>query len=406
MGAVPEPRIRILAERCRGCRLCVNACPFGAIRMEGKKAVIDYDRCTLCGACVPICKRFGAIADAGGAAPAVAARRRGEVWVFCEPEPEHGGLMPVSRELLGLAPVLAEALGVAPAAILIGDELEACARECIAYGARTVYLAEAPELARYDDRRWAAVLADLVRSRQPEILLGGATAIGRALLPRVAVEVHTGLTADCTDLAIDPTTGLLQQTRPAFGGNILATITCERHRPQMATVRPAVLPRPQADPARQGRVERVPVDPTRLPPALDWVRFVPRPGSNVDLREADVIVSAGYGVGGPAGVRLAAELATALGGVLGASRAVVDAGWLPYAHQVGQTGVTVQPKVYVACGISGAIQHVVGMQNSGMIVAINRDPQAPIFQMADYAVVADVLEVIPLLLRELRTRQD
>jgi len=402
MGAVPEPRIRILAERCRGCRLCVKACPFGAIRMEGRKAAIDYDRCTFCGACVPICKRFQAIVDAGGSAAPAVAGPRGEVWVFCESDAEHGGLLPVSRELLGLAPTLAAALGVTPAAVLIGADLEAGARECIAYGASTVYLAEAPELARYDDRRWAAVLTDLVRTHHPEILLGGATAIGRALLPRVAVEVHTGLTADCTELSIDAKTGLLQQTRPAFGGNILATITCERFRPQMATVRPAVLPRPQPDPTRQGRIVRVPVDATRLPTALEWVRFVPRGGAGVDLREAEVIVSAGYGVGGPAGVKLVAALATALGGVLGASRAVVDAGWLPYAHQVGQTGVTVQPKLYVACGISGAIQHVVGMQNSGTIVAINRDPQAPIFQMADYAVVADVAEIIPLLLRELR----
>jgi electron transfer flavoprotein alpha subunit len=372
--------------------------------MEGKKAVIDYERCTLCGACVPACERFGALVDHGETPAAAAAGPRGEVWVFCEPEPEHGGLMPVSRELLGLAPSLAAALGVEPAAVLLGEGLADHARECIAYGARKVYLAEAPELARYDDRRWSQVLAGLVRERRPEILLGGATAIGRALLPRVAVEVHTGLTADCTELRIDAATGLLQQTRPAFGGNIMATITCERYRPQMATVRPAVLPRPQPDATRRGVVVRVAVDAARLPTALEWLRFVPRGAAGVDLREAEVIVAAGYGVGGPEGVKLVAALATALGGVLGASRAVVDAGWLPYAHQVGQTGMTVQPKLYVACGVSGAIQHVVGMQNSATIVAINRDPQAPIFRLADYAVVGDLFELIPPLLRELRPR--
>jgi electron transfer flavoprotein alpha subunit len=400
-----DPRISILPERCRGCRLCVKACPFGAIRMEGRLAVIDYERCTLCGACVPICQRFGAIVDAAAAdAAAPTAGPRGDVWVFCEAEMDGSGLLPVSRELLGLAPVLAAALGVQPVAVLLGDDLEAGARECIAYGAGTVYLATAPELARFDDRRWSAVLTGLVRTHHPEVLLGGATAVGRALLPRVAVEVHTGLTADCTELHIDPQSGLLLQTRPAFGGNILATITCERQRPQMATVRPAVLPRPQPDPTRQGRIIRVPVAASVLPAALAWLDFVPRGSSGVDLREAEVIVSAGYGVGGPAGVKLVAALAAALDGVLGASRAVVDAGWLPYAHQVGQTGVTVQPKLYVACGISGAIQHSVGMQNSTMIVAINRDPQAPIFALADYAVVGDVLELLPALLRELRSR--
>ena len=324
-----------------------------------------------------------------------------DVWVFCEAAPEGRGLMPVSRELLGLAPRLAAARGVSTAAVLIGAEVDECARECVAYGADVVYAAAAPALARYDDQRWSAVLADLVRQYRPEILLGGATAIGRALLPRVAVMLHTGLTADCTELSIDPETGLLLQTRPAFGGNILATITCARHRPQMATVRPAVLPRPQPDPGRRGRVVVTTVSPDGLPAATEWLRWVPRAGGGVDLREAEVIVTAGYGVGGPAGVALAAALAEALGGVLGASRAVVDAGWLPYAHQVGQTGVTVQPKLYVACGVSGAIQHAVGMQNSARIVAINRDPEAAIFKVADYAVVGDLFEVIPPLLRAL-----
>jgi electron transfer flavoprotein alpha subunit len=372
--------------------------------MEGKQAVIDDERCTLCGACVAACERFGAIVERQTALGVAPTGARGEVWVFCEPEPEQGGLMPVSRELLGLAPALAAALGVEPAAVLLGEGLADCARECIAYGARKVYLADSAELARYDDQRWSQVLAGLVREHRPEILLGGATAIGRALLPRVAVELHTGLTADCTELHIDATTGLLLQTRPAFGGNILATITCEHYRPQMATVRPAVLPRPQADPSRQGVVVPVAVDAARLPAALHWLRFVPRGAAGVDLREAEVIVAAGYGVGGPAGVKRVADLAAALGGVLGASRAVVDAGWLPYAHQVGQTGTTVQPKLYVACGISGAIQHAVGMQNSTTIVAINRDPEAPIFRLADYAVVGDLLEVIPALLSELRRR--
>jgi electron transfer flavoprotein alpha subunit len=235
----------------------------------------------------------------------------------------------------------------------------------------------------------------------PRILLGGATAVGRALLPRVAVEVHTGLTADCTQLEIDPDSGLLLQTRPAFGGNLLATITCAAHRPQMATVRPGVFPAPPPDPARTGEIVRVPVPAAWCAPSCAWLAYRPRAAADLDLRSAEVIVAAGFGVGGPKGVALVQELAVALGGVLGASRAVVDAGWVSYPHQVGQTGITVQPRLYVACGVSGAIQHLVGMQNSATIVAINRDPEAPILRMADIALAGDLFEIIPELLRQL-----
>jgi electron transfer flavoprotein alpha subunit len=379
----------------------VKACPFGAISLRDRKAVIDYDRCTLCGACAPVCRKYDAIELASTAARTVSRRKRGEVWVFCEQNGRDGGLAEVSVELLGCAQRLAAELGVPLAAVLVGQDVRGAADSAVAYGADRVYAADSAELAYFDDERYSNVLARLIRTRKPEILLGGATAIGRALLPRVAVLVHAGLTADCTELELDSETGLLRQTRPAFGGNILATIVCESRRPQMATVRPGVLQRPEPDADRRGEIVAVPVAEEDLASGTEWVGFDESGEGGSDLREAEIIVSAGYGTGGPDGVVLVARLARALGASLGASRSVVDAGWLEYPHQVGQTGTTVQPRLYVACGISGAIQHIVGMQNSDTIVAINRDADAPIFQHADFALVGDLHEIIPELLRQL-----
>jgi electron transfer flavoprotein alpha subunit len=378
--------------------LCEAACSAGAIRRQEQKAIVDHARCTICGACASICRQHRAIRldrrTGHGHAP-------GDVWVFCEAG-EDGRLLPVSRELLTAARGLAVRQGGETAALLFAATgASAAAEQAVAYGADRVYLVTGPVVARFSDTLFAGIAARLVREHRPAILLGGATAIGRALLPRIAIEVHTGLTADCTELDIDPETGLLLQTRPAFGGNILATITCNHHRPQMATVRPGVLPKPTPEAGCPGEVVVCPAPEAEPEPDLRWLDFRPRGRGDVDLHAAEIIVTAGYGVGGPKGVELVARLATALGGALGASRAVVDAGWLPYAHQVGQTGTTVQPKLYVACGVSGAIQHLVGMQNSGTIVAINKDPAAAILQHADIALVGDVHEIVPCLLRKL-----
>ncbi len=391
-------RIQIISDKCVGCGLCEDRCPFNAISLGGGKAFIDYDACTLCGACVSVCS-FDAIRTA--VTQSRGETGRGEVWVICEPAAD-GGLNRVSAELLTAARDLAASLGVQVGAFLAGTGLQPAATAAIQFGADTVYLADHPRLDPFRDEPFAAVLTRAIRQYHPEIVLGGATAVGRALLPRVAVEVNTGLTADCTALSIDPETGLLLQTRPAFGGNILATIQCERHRPQMATVRPGVLPAAAPDAARTGRLVALELDSNDLQSSLEWLAFRPSPKGGSDLRDANIIVAAGAGAGGPEGVALVAELAAALGGCLGASRAAVDAGWADYPQQVGQTGVTVQPKLYIACGISGAVQHLVGMQNSDMIVAINRDPDAPIFRYADVGIHGDLREIIPDILRLLK----
>ncbi len=400
---MPKERIEIDLDKCVGCGLCEKACPFGAISIKDRKAVIDYDKCTLCGACVSVCKKYDAISAT--IEHSYAATGIGDVWVFCEID-ESGELARVALELLTAAQKLAAELGVAVGAVLAGAHVEQHRADLIAHGADKVFVAEHPHLQHYLDESFAAVLALAVRQYEPEILLGGATAVGRALLPRLAVMLHTGLTADCTQLSIDSDTGLLLQTRPAFGGNILATINCEQHRPQMATVRPGVLPLGDGDPSRTGATICLDLDGIDVESKLKWLTFHPRTEGGIDLRESERIVAAGAGVGGPDGVRLVQELADALGASLAASRSVVDAGWVAYPHQVGQTGTTVQSKLYVACGVSGAIQHIVGMQNSDTIVAINKDPDAPIFDHADIAIVGDLFEIVPHIIRQLHPLQD
>jgi electron transfer flavoprotein alpha subunit len=391
--------IRVITENCTGCKLCVRACPFGEISMEGKLAVIGQG-CNLCGACVPACK-FEAIEIAIETTPEVDLSQYSGVWVVAEQK--KGKVQSVTFELLGAAVELARRRGAKLSAVLIGHGVADAASDLIARGADDVYVVDSPEFEHYQDEPYSRVVSRLIHAWKPEIVLAGATAIGRSLIPRVAVMVKTGLTADCTGLAIGEDGNLLQ-TRPAFGGNIMATILTPRHRPQMATVRHKVMKALPPDPTREGSIIPVEVKESDMYVRARTVDFVEEEEKTVNIAEADIIVSGGRGLQSPENFQLLEELALALGGAVGASRAAVDAGWIPYSHQVGQTGKTVQPKLYIACGISGAIQHLVGMQSSDVIIAINKDPYAPIFQVATYGIVGDLFQIVPLLTKKLRQK--
>jgi len=400
MEVLTMSHIKIITEKCTGCKLCTGACPFGAISVIDKKASV-LENCTLCGVCVSSCK-FGAIDfqkdEAEGSSDPSSYKG---VWVFAEQR--NGIIASVVMELLGEGRKLADTLSVPLSAVLIGAGLTEQAQTLISYGADRVYLVDHESLSRYNDESYTGIFAQLVRKYKPEIVLMGATTYGRSLAPRVASRLDTGLTADCTGLEIDPETRNLLQTRPAFGGNLMATIICPNHRPQMSTVRPKVMKALEPDPSRTGEVIRPEVViPSDLKiKVLDVVQTL---CEKVNLTEADIIVSGGRGLSDPKNFALIQELADVLGGAVGASRAIVDAGWTEYSHQVGQTGKTVGPKVYFACGISGAIQHVAGMSSSDIVIAINKDPLAPIFRVATFGIVGNVLEVLPELIKEFKAR--
>lgn len=321
------------------------------------------------------------------------------IWVFAEQRGGH--LSRVSVELLGKAQELAGTLNQQVAAVLIGDGVAGIADTLVQFGADTVYLAESPILKDYRTEAYTQVFAELVAAHKPNILLMGATHIGRDLAPRVSRRVGSGLTADCTELSIDPDELILLQTRPAFGGNVMATIANRFSRPQMATVRPGVMeviPTP-------GKKGNIVVHKTSLTDSAVHTRIletVKEPKTHVDLSEAKIIVAGGRGVNDAAGFALLGELASALGAELAGTRVAFEAGWIPVSRQVGQTGVTVRPDLYIACGVSGAIQHRAGMMDSKFIVAINKDPYAPIFKVADWGIVGDVFDVVPKLTTELQ----
>jgi len=363
--------------------------------MKEDKAHI-LERCTSCGACLEVCKEKAILSDIEPRVVPDFSDRKG-VWVFAEQR--EGKLARVSLELLGKAQELAGQLGEEVSALLLGSQVSAMTDTLIKHGAEKVFLVEHSALKDYRTIAYTEVVEELVKRYRPNILLMGATHLGRDLAPRVSRRVGVGLTADCTELTIDPEEGILLQTRPAFGGNVMATIANRYSRPQMATVRPGVM-EPQAKPKNRGDVisQEVSLSEERIgSKVLEMVREEKK---GVNLADAKVIVAGGRGVGEGDGFRVVEALAAALGGEVAGTRVAVEEGWIPADRQVGQTGQSVRPELYVACGISGAIQHRAGMMNSRYIIAINKDPRAPIFQVADWGILGDLHEVVPEMIKQ------
>jgi len=392
--------IVVRIEKCTGCETCLTSCPFDAIVMkEGKAFINEY--CNYCKTCISVCPE-GAIIEieesVQRSAFSVQLKDYKDVLIFAEQR--EGKVAAVSYELLGIGRKLADELGAKLLALLLGGD-ESEATELINWGADSVYLCGDSSLKKFNDDSYTDILSKIVNEQKPSIVLAGATPIGRSFIPRVAARLRTGLTADCTSLEIDKESRNLLQIRPAFGGNIMATILCPDYRPQMATVRPRVMKRGEYNENRSGEIIRVQLgDIASRTKVIETVQEVSE--ISVNIHEADVIVAGGRGAGGEKGFKLLEELAQALGGVVGASRAAVDEGWIPYSHQVGQTGKTVNPKIYFACGISGAVQHLVGMQSSDIIIAINKNPEAPIFNIATYGIVGDLFEIVPMLTKKIK----
>jgi electron transfer flavoprotein alpha subunit len=390
--------IKVNLEECVGCGNCTSVCPFDLIEIVDGKVKINEEGCTLCGACVDACDYDAITIEAGEPAAPADESYRG-VWVFAEQR--RGTLKNVAYELLSRGRELADTLETELGAVCLGHNVQDI-ESLIAYGADKVYLVDSPDLADNQEDYLTHKLIELIREYKPEVVIAGATALGSAFIPRVAAILNTGLTADCTGLDIDTDKRLLLQTRPTFGGNIMATIICPTRRPQMATVRPRVFKKSAPDEKRQGQIIRIDFNKEAVTSKTRLLDFIDDVTEMVKLEDADIIVSGGRGLGKPENFKLLAELAEALGAALGSSRAAVDEGWIPYSHQVGQTGKTVCPKLYIACGISGAIQHLAGMQTSDIIVAINDDPNAPIFEVATYGIVGDLFQVVPMLIKKLK----
>lgn len=421
--------IYVIKERCTGCGSCVEVCPVNCISMsdrpkeEGvrwkKLAVIDANKCVFCNACVVDCdtlfeKTKAKIPSADFFHAIVMHKEEIKVeidtasykGIWCYAEQRHGKIMPTIYELLHVAKGMAKDLNEEISIVLIGHQVSRDAQELIDHGADKVYLLDHPIFEHFVDEVYTYALTDLIKKEKPNKLLMPASIIGRSFASRVAISVQTGITADATEISVDKKTKMMHATRPSFGGNLMATILCEKHRPEMVTVRPMSFPRSEREVGRKGEIIPVAIDPSKWQIRSKFVRFDPEKDETIDITSAERIVSGGRGLGKPEGFKLIEELAKTIGAAVGASRPTVDAGWIPYRHQVGLTGRAVRPKLYIACGISGQIQHLAGMSSAEVIIALNKDPEAPMMKMATLSVEGDLYELIPLIIQEIKKVRD
>ncbi len=402
---------QVIEKKCSGCQICLSQCPVDAIQIIDGIARIDPEKCVGCGKCVQVCPseailyekplKKPAQTESGDSKAPVLSDYKG-VAVFIEVH--NGAAAEVSWELVGKARELAAKLNTQVLGFLVGIGVENIAREAVAYGCDAVYTMESPMFQVYVSRIFGSALTQLCKTVKPEIFLIGATPLGRDLSSVVATQLQTGLTADCTGLDIAPDERLLMMTRPTFGGNIMATILCRKHRPQMSTVRPKVMKMPVKDPTRKGEIRAVQYS--------GFAEVVPRvlktisadSAGAVDITRSPVLIVLGKGACDAKYFPMMEEFAGLMGGTIACSRPLVEAGLLPYLRQVGQTGRTVAPKIYIGIGVSGAVQHLVGMQGSDKVIAINVDRHAPMVQIADYSIVGDYLKVVPELIKNLKSR--
>ena len=419
----PKKRARLIPNKCIACGArCQMSCLKDAVEMNDKgEPLIDLAKCMGCNKCVKICPaealelyqpQPGEIPEGGEEAEEIEVEAKEDsfeqwrgVWVLVEHL--EGKAQTVSWELLGVGRILAQDLGVELAAVVLGSNVDHLVGEALGHGADKVYIIDNPVLKHYRVTPYLKSVVTLVQKYQPEIILIGATGLGRDIAGSIATVLKTGLTADCTGLAIDKTKRLLEQTRPAFGGNIMATILTERARPQMATVRPRVMPMPRFIAGKPGEIVRETLDMKEEDIKTKIIEIISvQCETSVDITSFDVLVSGGRGMMTPENFKMLGELASLIGGTVCGTRGAVDAGMITHEKQVGQTGKTVRPKLYMAFGISGAIQHVVGMQNAEYIIAVNKDKNAPIFEAAHMGIVGDVFEILPDLIQSLRQKTE
>ena len=391
--------IRIESELCTGCGSCEASCPFGGIEVVDNCAVI-LEGCTLCGACVEVCPVDAIILEREEfKVEKMDISQYKGVWVVAEHY--KGEIHPVAFQLLGKGRELADKLNGSLTLVILGADFDSQLDKLSQYGQDEIIYVKSSILKDYYSDLYVKILAELITDKKPEIVLIGATPTGRDFAPRVAKRLNAGLTADCTGLDIEEDSGNLRQTRPTFGGNIMATIRTPTSRPQMSTVRPGIFKVPEKV-KKDVKIEIIEKKFTKKDSVEKIVKVITKEKESINLEDAEIIVSGGRGVGSKEGFRLIKELADVLGAEVGGSRVTVELNWIDHDRQVGQTGKTVSPRLYIACGISGAIQHIVGMQGAEIIVAINRDPNAAIFKIAHYGIVGDLHKVIPVLIEEIK----